>query len=448
MHDPFEHPAIKDHMPEGLRGKTFAIWAKGLKWHDKIMKIPHPFGKSRNNIKFEINGADADAPITEVRREYLGVAEQAGVMTGAAAAGAGIQAATQENDKAAALSKLGNSGSLFVDSLVTIMNKTLPAAVTVKMHNKTSQNVGLLKIAVWGYGNKPMVPLSILSFFNLRVALNYQDDGLMDLRYGRSIGDRVQVETDCRRGLAPPSGEHFRLVEIDEHEDSKLRVVEVHTHFPGFVPEYAALSYVWDEAGKIALNLNPKNVPRLSTGVPPESVARTIADAAKVTRRLGLRYLWVDSLCSELDQMGSVYGHAFVVIIAADGEDAEAGLAGITSPREPGQIAREVRPKVNVLFPVQYDKSYGKWDTRAWTLQEKLLSRRMLVFGANHVSFHCRHGILREDMPAVHADNGPPHIPHLSMPENCSGSCVKESWDGSPVLLRSPFFDEYARLLE
>lgn len=483
MHDPFEHPAIKDHMPDELRGKTFATWAKGLKWHDKIMKIPHPFGKSRNDIEFEINESDADAPITVVRREDLEAAKQAGVITSAAVAGAGFQAATQEKDGNAVLSKLGNAGSHFANALTTVMNKALPVAVTVRMHNKPSQDAGLLKIAVWGFGNEPQAPLSILSFFNVRVESNYQDDGLVDLRYGRIMGDMVQVETDCRRWLdhcrqrhgedcerpdwsrklSLPSGKHFRLVEIDEHEDDKLHVVKVGALDQGFVPEYAALSYVWGEAGKRALNLGSTNESELSAGIPAESVARTIADAAKVTRRLGLRYLWVDSLCviqkspkgddeqarnSQLNQMGSIYGHASVVIIAADGEDAGVGLAGITSPRAPGQIAREVRPNVNVMFPIQYDTSYGKWDTRAWTLQEKLLSKRMLVFGANHVSFHCRHGILREDMPAVHAGNGPPRMPHLSMPENCNDSCVKENWDGSPVLLRSPFFDEYARLLE
>jgi hypothetical protein len=146
--------------------------------------------------------------------------------------------------------------------------------------------------------------------------------------------------------------------------------------------------------------------------------------------------------------MGSIFGHASVVIVAASGEDAEAGLAGITQSRKPGQIARGVRPNVNVLFPVEYDKSCGKWDTRAWTLQEKLLSKRMLVFDSNHVSFHCRHGVLREDMPAEHAGNGPPPMARLSKPPNSGEPRVTESWDGKPVLLRSPFFEAYAKLLE
>lgn len=91
--------------------------------------------------------------------------------------------------------------------------------------------------------------------------------------------------------------EHFRLVETDEHEDNKLRVVEVYVHCQGVVPEYAALSYVWGEAGKRALNLKHDNVSKLRPRIPSESVTRTIADAAKVTRQLGPWYLWVDSLC-------------------------------------------------------------------------------------------------------------------------------------------------------
>ncbi|KAK8010010.1 hypothetical protein PG990_008975 [Apiospora arundinis] len=234
--------------------------------------------------------------------------------------------------------------------------------------------------------------------------------------------------------------------------------------------EYAALSYVWGASGKEALNLYSHNIKDLSERVPPGKVARTILDAIKVTRALGLRYLWVDSLCiiqkpragdgnsdahqsqadqlKQLEQMGSIYGHASVVIAATDGEDAQAGLAGVTQPRNPRQIAREVKSGVNVLLPIQYDKSYGKWDTRAWTLQEKLLSKRMLVFGSDHVAFHCRHGVLREDMPAVHARNGPPPMSRLSMPLIHGASRVKKTWNGGTTLLRSPFFNEYAKLME
>jgi hypothetical protein len=178
---------------------------------------------------------------------------------------------------------------------------------------------------------------------------------------------------------------------------------------------------------------------------------------------MSLQYIWVDSLCivqhdefdedylsarlSQIEQMDRIFGHAVLTIVAADGLDARAGLTGISTKAPRAQIAREIQPNVNVLLAVQYNSSLGKWDTRAWTLQEKLLSKRMLVFNGGYVSFHCRHGVLREDMPALHAGNGPAQIPCVSLPEKTPDSLIRHTWDGTPVLLRSPFFSGYANLL-
>ncbi|KAK8867456.1 heterokaryon incompatibility protein [Apiospora arundinis] len=472
---------------------TFATWAKGVKWHDKIRNTPHPFGKSRNKVELEHDTSNPDVPLKEVRNSDWEVAERAGIVTSAAAAGAATQAAAQEQDKGlkTVLSVLGSGGLAFTSALA-IMQKELPAVVVVTVHNIPDPDRGLLNIALMGYGNKKEVqaPLSILSSFNLRVASDYQDDGL-GLRYGKMISVEVNVEDDCRKWLdhccqhhgklceepdwssklRRPSGKDFRMIEIGD-EDDMFRVFHVNTddQESSWKEKYAALSYVWGDAGKEALNLHSHNIKDLSERIPPEGVAKTISDAIKVTRRLGLRYLWVDSLCiiqkpragdgdsdasqtqadesKEFEQMSIIYGHASVVIIATGGEDAQAGLAGVSRPREPVQVAREVRPGVNVLLPIQYDKSYGRWDTRAWTLQEKLLSKRMLVFGKDHVAFHCRHGILREDMPADHARNGPAPMPHLSMPESHGHPQDKMTWDDKPIMFRSPFFDEYAKLME
>lgn len=500
-HDPFEHPAIKDHMPDEFKGKTFETWAKGIRWRDKIFNTPHPFGQGRNKIKIAQDPSDPTR-LVEVRDKEMENAAQIGIVTGGAAAGATIQAGAQEKDKnrQTALVVFGSITSV-ITSTLSVLDHKMPVVVAVTLHNITDRNSGLLNVRVYGYGCKLHAPLSTLSEFNLRVASKYevQDDGL-SLHYGRILEQEVKVEEDCKTwlnhcrkyhgdlcgqpdwsiGLPPPSGDHFRLIDVLEARVVPFRVNGQRES----LPVYAALSYVWGETGRMALNLNRDNLSQLEHRIddlPPRNnqqqgsglgqlhgqrkrVAQTILDAVQVARQLGIRYLWADSLCviqkaryddkkepaqeEQIKQMGSIFGHAAVVIVAASGEDAEAGLAGISVPRNPDQIAREIRHGVNVLLPIHYDDSYGVWDTRAWTLQERLLSKRMLVFGGNHVSFHCRHGILREDMPAAHARNWPPRIPHLSIPPNSSKSPVGETWDGKTVLLRSPFFNEYAKLLE
>ncbi|TDZ61165.1 hypothetical protein CTRI78_v004477 [Colletotrichum trifolii] len=458
-------------MPPELVGKSFETWVAYSKWHKKITKVPHPFGLPRERVKL---GQDRD----------LEVAEQAELIGSAAATGAALQAASQETNKGkqAALTTLGSETEKFTSALI-LMRQELPVVVTVKMHNTEDADAGLLEINVLGYGRKERARLSVLSEFNLRVASSFivQGDDGMSLRYGKLIEDRIKVEDDCRRWLEhcvnkhhkiceepewfsklePPTGSHFRLIDVRTRE-----IVPIVLQQQSELPQYAALSYVWGETGRKALNLHLED---LSTGryridEQVKTAAKTVENAMEVSRRLGLQYLWADCLCviqkkddgedepnarqSQLDQMGSIFGHASVIIVAATGEDAEAGLPGVGSPRNTEQAIQGVTDGVNVIRPIEYDRSYGKWDTRAWTLQEKLLSRRKLVFGKQYVSFHCRHGILREDMPAIEAGNGPPPIPYLSMPPTNDKPSAKETWHKGLTLLRSPCFSEYTRLVE
>jgi hypothetical protein len=142
--------------------------------------------------------------------------------------------------------------------------------------------------------------------------------------------------------------------------------------------KYAALSYVWGAAGKQCLNLHVRNLEALSSRLEGYSIpiAKTIRDAIDVTRRMGLQYIWVDSLCvvqhdefgeddpsarlSQIEQMDRIFGHAALTIVAADGLDAAAGLTGISTKAPRTQIAREIQPNVNVLLAVQYNSSLGE----------------------------------------------------------------------------------------
>ncbi|KAF5245257.1 hypothetical protein FAUST_1912 [Fusarium austroamericanum] len=519
-HDPFEHPAVKNHMPPDVKSETFKAWAMGIRWRDRMLGVPHPFGQSRNRIVIEEDPSDPDL-LRERHGEAMEDIETIGVFTTGVATGTTTTAAVQGTNKDRQLGRtvVAGAGSLAA-SLLTMDNK-LPVVFRVKMHNANAVDAGLLEISLWGYGGRVQAPLTVLSQFNLRIASSHIIvEGKENLRYGRTMGRRVNIEYDCREWLnhcrenhkhicatpqwstelPKPAGEHFRLIKIgelkpqneegeipmhtetqthddtdaeaeddeDKNEEYLCKIVQVDVDGrEGELPEYVALSYVWGDTGAKSLNLSSKNVSQLSQQINDqnEKVARTISDAIKVAKRLGFQYLWADSLCviqkksngddakareSQLKQMDSIFGHAKVVLVASAGKNSEAGLVGVSSPREATQMAREVKPNVNVLLPVEYDKSYGKWDTRGWTLQEKLLSRRLLVFGEKYVSFHCRHGILREDMPAAHAGKGagPPSIPCLSMPPNSHAPRTATTWNGAPVLLRSPFFSEYAKLLE
>jgi hypothetical protein len=92
-----------------------------------------------------------------------------------------------------------------------------------------------------------------------------------------------------------------------------------------------------------------------------------------------------------------------LTIVAADGGNANAPLKGISTKRQIDQVVSEIKSGVNVLIPVPTGKSLAPWENRAWTLQEKLLSNRLIVFSGGHMIWHCRKVVHFEDMTAKDA---------------------------------------------
>lgn len=174
--------------------------------------------------------------------------------------------------------------------------------------------------------------------------------------------------------------------------------------------EYACLSYCW---GGDQFKTTCANLEELAAEIPGDSLFQTVADAAEVTRRLGLRYLWVDALCivqdSDQDKakhiytMGAIYKNSTVTISAATASAASQGF--LRTPRAPLPTAVVNLPLPNgETGPVHLtleelarqgpwrSKSYHPLNERGWCLQEHLLSPRLLYFSNWNVEWHCQHG--------------------------------------------------------
>lgn len=82
-----------------------------------------------------------------------------------------------------------------------------------------------------------------------------------------------------------------RLIELQEHGGLCL----VNTkHLQQLDKGFAALSYVWG-AGQSFILLSTTQA-SLTQGFEEQQLPKTIQDAISVTRRIGLRYIWVDAL--------------------------------------------------------------------------------------------------------------------------------------------------------
>lgn len=166
-------------------------------------------------------------------------------------------------------------------------------------------------------------------------------------------------------------------------------------------PSYYALSYVWgpSESDLCATSANIDHLKR-PYSLTQEALPRTIHDVMKLVRDLGGKYLWVDRLCilqdDDLDKslqvprMDSIYSLAELTIVAASGTGAHDGVAGLSTPRNLDQDICRISSKLAlVTIPTENEYPSCTYSRRGWTLQERALSRRTLMFTDGQAFWSC-----------------------------------------------------------
>lgn len=201
--------------------------------------------------------------------------------------------------------------------------------------------------------------------------------------------------------------------------ESVVKVVETEEGTRG---TYTALSYCWGTM------TNPHATTRSllgsnRKGMEVSSLPRTFRDAITMTRRLGVQYIWIDSLCicqddlkdweRESARMASVYSNAYVTIAATGGPDASHGLFFDRPEQSYLRVALKPTATTNntggdaLVFPLLKSKEFIRvyrvnmvgepLADRAWAFQERLLSKRILHFASDQISFECLEGTVMED---------------------------------------------------
>jgi hypothetical protein len=98
-------------------------------------------------------------------------------------------------------------------------------------------------------------------------------------------------------------------------------------------------------------------------------------------------------------------------------------------------------------------QSLYPWESRAWTFQEKLLSRRLFVFAGGFAVWHCRGGVWREDINALDGNSESASFPWLQLKSVPSASTNFQGLqrideDESVRLFRLPAFYQYTKIVE
>jgi Heterokaryon incompatibility protein (HET) len=209
----------------------------------------------------------------------------------------------------------------------------------------------------------------------------------------------------CRRSVKTTLPKRLLLVE-QFAQDLFVRLVLTSTLSPHYNKNYAALSYCW--GGQQTFQLTAKTEQMLLLGVPIGRLPATIRDSAKVTKGLGLQFLWVDALCIFQDSptdfeeqsaaMADIYLGCSICISAVGASKASDGLFSQrdTLKYSPCYMSPDLRSNKRDAYiwlqPSKRDpKAMSPWPLhlRAWAVQERLLPPRMVKFGP-YLSWECR----------------------------------------------------------
>ena len=226
--------------------------------------------------------------------------------------------------------------------------------------------------------------------------------------------------------------------------------------------EYIALSHCWgkfkpEERAKFCTF--KQNLQQRRRGIKIDELPKTFRDAIRVTRELGKRYLWIDSLCivqddaedweREAKTMETVYSMAYCTIAATSSENS---LEGFLRPRRQREFVKISPPALpptendhfrrhrrtmnrhrwvttdgmgnvvdeqmeyesepeeppSTLYICEHiddftrDVEQSILNSRGWVLQERALSRRILHFSDTQTYWECGVGVHCETLTLMY----------------------------------------------
>lgn len=187
---------------------------------------------------------------------------------------------------------------------------------------------------------------------------------------------------------------------------------------------YMTLSHRWGTTKYT--KLTSKTLEDFKNRIDATSLPRCFQDAIEGTRYLGIKYLWIDSLCIQQDEdkqdwnlesrlMGKVYSHSFLNVSATLAEDDSRGLHAQQDlhPFGPTRFDLHVRAKrrffkvgapserfyrAGVSLRKNWIVDNDMWDedvedaplqSRGWVFQERFLASRVLHFTPRQMAWEC-----------------------------------------------------------
>lgn len=196
----------------------------------------------------------------------------------------------------------------------------------------------------------------------------------------------------------------MHLIDIGKDNGEESAYVRLST---GEKALYAALSYCWGGPQPVTLTTLTRS--DMLRGIATSTLPQTIQDAITVTRKLSLRYLWVDALCiiqdsasdrdAEIAKMDRIYQNAQLTISADSAERCQDGFLATRSgdyrrPTSslsiPYACPNGERGNISLRECQRYYSELEPLNRRGWALQERVLSSRILIYSSWQLLWQCQ----------------------------------------------------------
>jgi len=207
---------------------------------------------------------------------------------------------------------------------------------------------------------------------------------------------------------------------------------------------YACLSHCWGKSRP--LKTTSETLVQHKQGILWDIIPKTFQDAITFSRRMGIRYLWIDCLCIIQDDeedwrkesalMADIYQNAVVTIAASAAAGSSDGLFRQTDkeylPRKLVCLRdRADHEGIYVRTPLQQRKSDLPLLLRGWVFQERLLSTRVLHFTQSELMWECMENTTCECTGGTDSDwfrSIKFHMYHRALLENLPSRHIANIW--------------------
>lgn len=234
----------------------------------------------------------------------------------------------------------------------------------------------------------------------------------------RWIDNCCSMHETCEKRSSPTRRIPRRLLDVTRVVDKTNGVVHLINSAECMADvsemlQYVTLSHRWNPTYN-CFTLSSNIHEHETQGIEMTRLPKTFAEACVTVKKLGLTYLWIDSLCiiqdsntdkaSEIPNMADYYQNAELNLSAST-----QSIAGLWSDRD-GEATKPFKINATLDLPegrkqvllelapvLRADKSH--LDYRGWILQERIFPRRTLFFDSYWISFECSQMSASESCP-------------------------------------------------